>query len=151
VLKAGDAASADALLAELRADDAQQLLADRVDVMVRVARGQVGDALRISRDVKQRASSLGASERSRATLAHAIALAAAGRTSEALLEALDGLARAREAQDALGERACARFLARLSDTGSHAARPGTAPCGDRSSLVDFALGPGCAQDLGTAS
>jgi hypothetical protein len=43
----------------------------------------------------------------------------------ALLEALDGLARAREAQDALGERACARFLARLYELAGYQAAADT--------------------------
>jgi hypothetical protein len=119
VLKPGNLQAADALLAELRSDRARPELADRMDVMLRVARGQVGDALRISRQLKARAAQLGAAERSRAALAHAIALAAAGRNSEALLEALDGLARAREGGDRQGERACARFLARLSQIAGH--------------------------------
>jgi hypothetical protein len=119
VLKTGNAQADAALLAELRSDRSRPELADRMDVMLRVARGQLGEALRISRELKARAAELGASARSRAALAHAIALSAAGRNSEALLEALDGLARAREAEDRQGERACARFLARLSQIAGH--------------------------------
>ena len=54
------------------------------------------------------------SERCRAELVLAIGLAAAGRAQEALLGALQALARAREARDEKGERACARFLAQLA-------------------------------------
>lgn len=54
-------------------------------------------------------------ERARALLAHGIALAATGREREALLEVLEALARAREAEDARGEEACARFLAKLAE------------------------------------
>jgi hypothetical protein len=113
-LRSQDASAVQALLAELRKDESQPLLADRVEAIACVARGQIGEALRLSRAVKRESSAFGASERSRAALAYAIALAAAGRNSEALLEGLDGLARAREATDLRGERACARFLARLS-------------------------------------
>jgi hypothetical protein len=123
-LKSEDGGAVAVLLAELRRDESQPLLADRVEAVACVARGQIGEALRLSRAVKRESSGLGAPERSRAALAHAIALAAAGRTSEALLEGLDSLARAREATDLRGERACARFLARLSTIA------GSAPAAD---------------------
>ena len=41
-------------------------------------------------------------------------LAAAGRDTEALIEALEALGAARESGDLRGERACALFLAQLS-------------------------------------
>jgi hypothetical protein len=123
-LKSEDGGAVAMLIAELRRDESQPLLADRVEAVACVARGQIGEALRLSRAVKRESSGLGAPERSRAALAHAIALAAAGRTSEALLEGLDSLARAREATDLRGERACARFLARLSTIA------GSAPAAD---------------------
>jgi hypothetical protein len=47
-------------------------------------------------------------------LALGVALAAANRKEEALLEALDALARAREAKDERGERACLMFLSQLA-------------------------------------
>ncbi|MCE7892298.1 MAG: hypothetical protein DYH12_21780, partial [Sorangiineae bacterium PRO1] len=53
-------------------------------------------------------------DKSRAALALGVALASAGRGTEALLEGLEALARAREAHDQRGEIACARFLAQLS-------------------------------------
>jgi hypothetical protein len=66
--------------------------------------------------VSERARPLAHAQRCRAALAHGIGLAAAGRLAEAVLEALEGLARAREAQDRSGERACARFLSQLSNS-----------------------------------
>jgi thioredoxin-like negative regulator of GroEL len=55
----------------------------------------------------------------RAALALGVALAAANRLEEALLEALDALARAREYEDARGEQACLRFLSQLAATVGH--------------------------------
>ena len=113
-LAAGESAELDEIVRTIRADGTQALLGDRIEVMVKLSRGQIGEALRMSRETKEQALTLGPAEHSRASLAYAIALAAAGRRSDALLEALDGLARAREALDAQGERACARFVAKLS-------------------------------------
>jgi hypothetical protein len=84
-----------------------------------LTRGEVGEALRLLRSTKERAQQLGPAERSRAALGLGVGLAAAGRSSEALLEALEGLARAREAQDARGELACARFIAQLAASAGH--------------------------------
>jgi hypothetical protein len=102
------------LTAQLRVDLRQGLLADRLDAMAQVARGESGEALRLLRESKTRSTGLSAAERCRAALAHGVGLAAAGRHTEALLEALEGLARAREAGDVRGEQACARFLAQLA-------------------------------------
>lgn len=113
-LRQGDTSAQNQIVAELRGDPGQPLLADRVETMVCIARGQIGDALRLARQAKERAAALGAAELSRAALTYAIALGAAGRASDALLEALEGLARAREAVDSQGEKACVRFLAKLS-------------------------------------
>ena len=66
------------------------------------------------RQIKVRSQDFGAADRCRAALAHGVGLAAAGRATDALLETLEGLARAREAEDARGEHACTRFLAQLT-------------------------------------
>jgi hypothetical protein len=76
--------------------------------------GPVGHVLRsLEQDVHAKAAAP-AAERSRALLAHAVGLAFAGRRTEALYQALTALARAREGNEPKGQRACARFLARLS-------------------------------------
>ncbi|MFC1642882.1 hypothetical protein ACFL5O_09410 [Myxococcota bacterium] len=112
-LKSNDATTVRQLMARLRQASVQALAADRLAAMDSLARGEVGTALRHLRDAKDKSQKLSAVERSRAALAYGVALAAAGRTTEALLEALEGLARAREADDRRGERACTRFVAQL--------------------------------------
>lgn len=72
-----------------------------------------GDALRLLRRAKESARG-DAHGRCRASLALGVALSVVGRSEEALLEVLEGLATARRASDAKGERACARFIAELS-------------------------------------
>jgi hypothetical protein len=113
-LKDKNPALLDELVMGLRAQGEHLLLADRLEAMANLVRGETGEALRVLRAARERAQSSGSSERSRAALALAVGLAAARRKADALLEALDGLARAREAGDVRGERACARFLAQLS-------------------------------------
>jgi hypothetical protein len=51
--------------------------------------------------------------RAQSALALGVGLAAANRPDEALLEALDALARAREGRDARAAGACLAFLAKL--------------------------------------
>lgn len=119
-LKHRDHAAIEVLAAELRDDGAQQVIGDRLEGMASLARGQVADALRLLRRAKDGAKELGPADRSRAALALGVALAAAGRGTEALLEGLEALARAREAHDARGELACAKFLARLSTSAGSA-------------------------------
>jgi hypothetical protein len=90
---------------------------------VALCKGATFDALARLREGVTVSADSGAAVRSRASLAYGIALAASGRPIEALLSTLDALARAREANEALGERACARFLRRLSLAAGH---PGAA-------------------------
>lgn len=90
------------------------MVADRLVAMTQLAQGKLGEALRKLRACKVEADHGDAVEQCRAALALGIGLAAAGRSTEALLEGLEGLARARQVSDARGERACARFLSRLS-------------------------------------
>jgi len=113
-LREGDLATIDEIVGSLRAEASDSALADRLEAMAGLARGETGTPLGLLKNAKERAKDAGSAERCRAALALGIALAAAGRETDALLEALDALARAREAADARGERACSRFLAQLS-------------------------------------
>ncbi len=89
-------------------------LALRLEAMANLARGEAGVALRELRAARAKALSEPPSQQCRAALALAVGLAASGRPQEAFLEGVFGLARAREAADQRGERACARFLGQLS-------------------------------------
>jgi len=112
-LMRGDPVTLDQLARQLRME-AHNMLADRLDAMASLVRGNTGDALRRLRDAKHRARQLSLSEQCRASLALSVAIAAAGRSTDAMLEALEGLARARRGGDTRGERACAKFLAQLA-------------------------------------
>ena len=112
------------MVEELRTDHDNSLAADRLEAMAELSRGETARALRLLRQVKDRAIAADASTRSRAALALGVALASAGRTSEALLEALEALARARECQDATGARACAHFLAQINEQAGQEAAAG---------------------------
>lgn len=114
----GDPVTLDELAAQLRGE-AHSVVADRLDAMAQLVRGNVGDALRLLREAKERANRAGPSERCRASLALSIAIAAAGRPGDALLEVLEGLACARRAGDVRGERACAKFTAQLAERAGH--------------------------------
>ncbi len=118
-LRHGDHAAMEVLASELRDEGTQHVVADRLEGMANLARGQVTEALRRLRSSKDGAKKLSPRDRSRAALALGVALASAGRATEALLEGLEALARAREAGDARGEQACARFLAQLSQASGH--------------------------------
>jgi hypothetical protein len=112
-LQRGDPVTLDQLARQLRSE-AHNMLADRLDAMASLVRGNTGDALRRLRDAKHRARQLSLSEQCRASLALSVAIAAAGRPTDALLETLEGLALARRGGDLRGERACAKFLAQLA-------------------------------------
>lgn len=80
-----------------------------------LSKGDLNEALTALRKGVEKTRTAPPVERARALLAHGIALAANGRDHEALFEVLEALARAREAGDARGEEACARFLAKLAE------------------------------------
>lgn len=117
-LVAGDMESLDAALAELTTTGQNPGLAKRLAGLLALDRGAKDEGLRTLRqaaDAEQRPEF-----KTRALLAYAIALASAGRSETALLEALTALGLARGMQDRAGETACARFLAQLSKATGHA-------------------------------
>ncbi|MFT3775144.1 MAG: hypothetical protein QM820_58095 [Minicystis sp.] len=114
----GDIAALERLIAELRESGERADLVERMSGFVALRRGATADALRRLRAAAEAAKE--PRQRARARLAYGVALAGAGRAESALLEALEALARAREAGDWHGEHACALFLARLSSASGHA-------------------------------
>jgi hypothetical protein len=108
----GDVETLEHLVVRLRVTGEYDALVERMSAFVALGRGAPGDALRKLRAAAEAAQS--PRQRARARLSYGVALASVGHTDRALLEALDALARAREAKDARGEQACARFLAYLS-------------------------------------
>jgi hypothetical protein len=106
-------------MAEQGHDEGKSARAERLRAMAHLARGETGDAIRRLREGVEEARRTGSRDRCRASLALGVALAAANRYEEALLEALEALARAREMRDAKGEHACLRFLGQLSSTVGH--------------------------------
>ena len=114
----GNMAALDLLLEKLRVTGEHAELVERMAGLVALRRGATAEGLRRLRDAAE--SVKGPAQQARSRLAYAVALAAAGRTEGALLEALEALSRARAGGDAVGERACALFLARLSAGIGHA-------------------------------
>jgi hypothetical protein len=115
----GNMAALDLLLEKLRVTGEHGELVERMAGLVALRRGATAEGLRRLRDAAESVKEPAQQARSR--LAYGVALAAAGRTEGALLEALGALSRARAGGDAAGERACALFLARLSAGAGHGA------------------------------
>jgi hypothetical protein len=113
----GDIAAVERLTSQLREMGEHHELVERMTGLVALRRGATAEALRRLRDAAEAVRE--PSQQARARLAYGVALATAGRSESALLEALEALARARAASDAQGERACALFLARLSAAAGH--------------------------------
>ncbi|WP_437761832.1 hypothetical protein WME77_27425 [Sorangium sp. So ce764] len=113
----GDLRTLERLVGELRRTGEHLDLAERMTGLISLGRGAKEEALRRFRIAAEADAS--PSQRARALLAYGVALAAAGRTEGALLEALSALARAREAEDPHGEQACAQFLAQLAAATGH--------------------------------
>lgn len=84
--------------------------------MEALSKGDLAEALTALRKGVEKTKSAPPMERARAKLAHAVGLFASGQEHEALLEGLEALARAREAEDPRGEEACVRFLAKVSES-----------------------------------
>jgi hypothetical protein len=114
----GDTPALERLITELSETGEHGELVERMSGFVALRRGATADALRRLRSATEAVTE--PAQRARARLAYGVALASAGRTESALLEALEALARAREAADSHGEHACALFLARLSAAAGHA-------------------------------
>jgi tetratricopeptide (TPR) repeat protein len=128
-LLSGNAKSLQRLSEGLRATGEHDALAERMRAIARLSAGQFGEALRALRKSRALAESEPPSVRCQASLALAFALANAGRPDDALLEALDAVARAREANDRKSQAACIAFLAKLYGSIGHqegAARLGSA-------------------------
>ena len=115
----GNMAALDLLLEKLRVTGEHAELVERMAGLVALRRGATAEGLRRLRDGAESVKEPAQQARSR--LAYAVALAAAGRSEGALLEALEALSRARASGDAPGARACALFLARLSAGAGHPA------------------------------
>jgi hypothetical protein len=113
----GDTEALEKLITKLRDSGTHDDLVERMSGFVALRRGATADALRRLRAATEAVKE--PAQRARARLAYGVALASAGRTESALLEALEALARAREARDPHGEHACALFLARLSAAAGH--------------------------------
>ncbi len=113
-LRNGDLEAVERMAEQACLDQGRIGLGERLRAMAHLARGETGDAIRRLRDAAELARRTGSRDRCRTALALAVALSAGSRHEEALLEALDALARAREADDMRGEHASLRFLSQLS-------------------------------------
>ena len=109
----------DTWIEALRASGDREGAAIRLEAIAALAKGETKEALAVLRAGVTAAASASPPARSRASLAYGIALAVAGRQGEALIAALEALARAREGGEPRGEKACTRFLARLSSAAGH--------------------------------
>ena len=94
-------------------------LIERVRAMAALRRDDPAEAVRSLRVACEQARGLGPVERCRSHLAYAVGLARTGRALESLVEALEALARAREAADSGGEKACVLFLFKLCEQSGH--------------------------------
>jgi hypothetical protein len=103
----------------LRASGEHDGAASRLEAIALLAKGETGAALAALREAVSQAASSTLAVQSRALLAYAIGLAVARQDTEALFAALEALARARASGEPRGERACARFLTRLSSGAGH--------------------------------
>jgi hypothetical protein len=113
----GDVAALEQLMTQLRETGEHSDLVERMTGLIALRRGATAEALRRLRDAAEAVRE--PAQKARARLAYGVALATAGRSEAALLEALEALSHARAAFDAQGERACAIFLARLSAASGH--------------------------------
>ncbi len=121
----GDAAAIDRWTEALRAAGGHDRVAERIEAIARLSRGQVGEALRSLRLLCAKADGGPPAVRAQASLALGIALASADRPEEALLTGLDALARAREGNDPRASSACLAFLAKLYGRAARAKQAAT--------------------------
>jgi hypothetical protein len=115
-LQRGDEQSLSLAIQALEAKGGHVDLVQRLVGVLALSRGAREDGLRILRRAAEAEQHPGA--RARAILAYAVAVAAAGRQEDALLEGLSALAATRALGDLRGELACARFLSRLAQGAS---------------------------------
>lgn len=111
-LTRSDNGGLDDALAQLNLADEHADAVERLAGVLAMGRGAKEEGLRVLR--RAAASEQSDDKRTRAVLAYAIGVAAAGRQDDALLEGLSALAIARARNDKGAEKACARFLAQLS-------------------------------------
>jgi hypothetical protein len=112
----------DAFLAwkrEVSENESRSRLIERVRAMAALRRDDPTEAVRALRVACEQAQGLGPIERCRSHLAYAVGLARIGRPLDSLVEALEALARAREARDASGEKASVLFLFKLYEQSGH--------------------------------
>jgi hypothetical protein len=109
----GDAHSLEKWSDGLKATGEKDSFAERMRAIARLSRGRVADALRALQRARREAETAPSYTRCQASLALGVGLAFAGRADEALLEALDALARAREGHDEQATQACLALLAKL--------------------------------------
>ncbi|MCW5837603.1 MAG: hypothetical protein KIS78_34740, partial [Labilithrix sp.] len=112
-LLAADDASLERWVDGLRAAGESPAYTERMRAMAWLGRGDIGDALRVLRRSRAELDPKDHRRRCQASLALGVALSVAGRPEEALLEAMDALARARQTADERGAKACLAFLAKL--------------------------------------
>jgi hypothetical protein len=123
-LASRDLPSLDASLSQLEAAGGSPCAIARLRGLSAVARGDLGGGFRLLR--RARADAKSEREIARGSLAYAIALGAAGRPEDALLEALSALARERKLQPrpsargegSAGDLACRKLIARLLEAAS---------------------------------
>jgi hypothetical protein len=113
-LRTGDLEAVGRMADRVRRGEGRHGLADRLDAMAHLARGETADAIRRLEAAAHLARRDGSRDRCRAALALAVALSAGGRHEDALFQALEALARARETDDFRGEQATLRFLVQLT-------------------------------------
>jgi hypothetical protein len=112
-LRAGDVEAIDTWMRSEVPTGVRERMGPRIQAILALAHGEQGQALNSLREACKPQPGLTPIEQSRNHLAYAIALAQTQRTLEALVEALEALARAREARDSVGEKACLVFLQKL--------------------------------------
>jgi hypothetical protein len=118
-LLAADNAALERWVDGLRAAGESPAFTERMRAMAVLGRGDIGDALRVLRRTRARLDPKDHRRRCQTSLALGVALSVAGRPQDALLEAMDALARARQTSDERGAKACLAFLAKLYSSVSH--------------------------------
>jgi len=112
-LQSGDEHALEQWIADRMTSGMSPRLIERMRAIAALRGRDPGKAIATLRQACVQARSLGLVERSRSHLALALGLARIGRLTDALIEGLEALSRAREASDQHAERACVRFLEQL--------------------------------------